>query len=145
VRRVRLALSILLVSLGPTFVGTAVATARDNGSGHKPPIASTRSVFAEPDGALAFAFIKTHGLPTGWRFQWGPTKRYGHITEPPEELAYDGKFPVEVEGLLEPLSPQTTYHYRVVAYNATGKSVGRDRTFRTPAWECGSEGCVGRR
>lgn len=134
-----------LAVLGLAFVGLAGASARHRSPRLSPPIASTRGVFAEPDSALAFAFIKTHGRPTGWRFQWGRTKKYGHITEKPEERAYDGTFPVEVEGLLEPLSPETTYHYRVVAYNAGGRSVGRDRTFRTPAWECGSEGCVGKR
>jgi len=41
--------------------------------------------------------------------------------------------PVAVSALAEGLSADTTYHFRVVAANAGGSSVGDDRAFTTPA------------
>jgi hypothetical protein len=137
---VRLRFSIwilLLAGLGAFAAEATGASAQPSAKRHPPPVVSLREIYVEPDVGLAFAYIQTHGLPTGWQFEWGRTKRYGHTTEKPEERAYDGKFPVEVEGLLEPLSPKTTYHFRVIAYNAGGMSVSRDGTFRTPAWKPG--------
>jgi phosphodiesterase/alkaline phosphatase D-like protein len=86
-----------------------------------------------PDFAVLFGRIENYGLPTGWRFRWGPTKAYGHITDVPEERAYDGTRPVFVESVIEGFKPNQTYHYRLIAFNAAGKSVGRDRTFHTPS------------
>jgi hypothetical protein len=84
-----------------------------------------------PEAAEVFGFVENHALPTYCRFEWGRTKVYGHITEVPEENAYNGKYPVGCEKLIEPLKPNTTYHYRLLAINAGGKSFGKDRTFHT--------------
>ena len=101
------------------------------------PEATTKGgVFVEDfyDGVLLFGVIKTHGIPTHYRFQYGRTKAYGHRAYVGEDAyGYDGKFPVEVEGLTNYLSPDTTYHFRMIVWNKAGKSVSRDRTFHTPS------------
>jgi hypothetical protein len=85
-----------------------------------------------PDFVVLPGRIKNYGLPTGWRFKWGPTTAYGHLTEVPEERAYNGNRPVFVESVIEGFKANQTYHYRLIAFNAAGKSVGQDRTFHTP-------------
>src|SRR3982074_2246722 len=42
-----------------------------------------------------------------------------------------GTTPVEVSAPISGLSPHTIYHYRIVASNAGGSSVGADQTFTT--------------
>jgi phosphodiesterase/alkaline phosphatase D-like protein len=44
-----------------------------------------------------------------------------------------GTSPGGVVLTIKGLKPKTTYHYRLVAHNATGTSQGQDRTFKTPA------------
>jgi hypothetical protein len=66
-------------------------------------------------------------------FEWGPTSAYGHST--PVEPAGSGTGTVfvasEVEGLEIYLPDSLPYHYRVVATNNTGTTVGPDHTFET--------------
>jgi hypothetical protein len=51
----------------------------------------------------------------------------------------DGEEPIAVSAATEPLEPNTTYHYRLLAANAGEASQGKDRTFTTgPA---GADGC----
>jgi phosphodiesterase/alkaline phosphatase D-like protein len=83
-----------------------------------------------PGTATLLGRVQNHGLPTSWRFKWGSTETYGHITEAPEERAFDGGEPVGVESGIEGLRPGRTYHYRLVAVTSAGKSIGEDRTFR---------------
>jgi hypothetical protein len=79
--------------------------------------------------------VNPRGLPTTYRFEYGQTAAYGSNT-PLGSLAA-GANPVEVTANLGSLAPGTTYHYRVVASNAEGTSVGGDRVFKT----CPVGGC----
>jgi hypothetical protein len=65
---------------------------------------------------------------TGARYhvQYGPDAGYGART-----VAVEGTGEVQV--VLSALKPLTTYHYRFVAINAAGETVGADRTFTTLA------------
>ncbi|HWP32536.1 MAG TPA: fibronectin type III domain-containing protein, partial [Solirubrobacterales bacterium] len=72
------------------------------------------------------------GMGTDYYFQYGTSRRYGEET-PEETVANvtpgDQGVSVEVPGL----EPETTYHFRLVAENATyGITYGVDRTFTTP-------------
>lgn len=69
------------------------------------------------------------GKKTEFHFEFGPTKDYGEKTarrygglQITPRLAFD---------TLTNLKPDTTYHYRLVATNETGMTVGADRTFQT--------------
>lgn len=65
------------------------------------------------------------GLPTTWHFEYGTTTAYGRSSVP--LVVVGGTKAVPVETRLTPLAPGT-YHYRLVAVNAAGRSVGEDRT-----------------
>lgn len=73
--------------------------------------------------------VDANGKPTTYFFQIGPTRLYGAAT--PETSAGQGGNAVRVSAPVSMLAPATTYHYRLVARNADGQRLGRDRTFRT--------------
>ncbi|MDO9407915.1 ice-binding family protein [Patulibacter sp.] len=74
--------------------------------------------------------IVPNGYDVGWRFEYGPTRRYGRRT-PLGRLPADGA-PRPVRGSARGLKPCTTYHYRLVVILPSGRRIlGRDRTFRT--------------
>jgi hypothetical protein len=65
-------------------------------------------------------------------FEYGTTTAYGSTT-PTVPAASELKGPAteEVSAETEPLEPETTYHYRLVASNPGGTSRGEDRIFTT--------------
>ncbi|MDA0835784.1 MAG: hypothetical protein O3A29_21125 [Planctomycetota bacterium] len=67
------------------------------------------------------------GLKTQFYFEYGPDTNYGSQTK----LTYGGKMitPRLAFGHAEELTPGKVYHYRLVAENDTGRSVGDDMTF----------------
>jgi hypothetical protein len=69
---------------------------------------------------------------THYFFEWGKTSAYGNLTagEPGVDAGSSGA-PVHVEFDLSGLNPNTTYHYRIVASNAIGKTEADDRAFTT--------------
>jgi hypothetical protein len=73
--------------------------------------------------------VDANGKPTTFFFQIGTTKVYGSNTA--ETPAGDRRTPVNVSVPVTGLAPATRYHYRIVARNADGETVGRDRTFKT--------------
>lgn len=79
-------------------------------------------------------------------FEYGTTTEYGKSTPcvgpDAAELDETSSTPQEVHAETEPLEPETTYHYRLVAANVAGASNGEDRTFTTgpaPAGQCPNE------
>ena len=94
------------------------------------PTAYTGEADQLPGFAELYGRVENHGLVTGWRFKWGHTEAYGHITEAPVEPAFNGPEPVEVDSPIDGLRPGTIYHYRLVAVTSAGKSIGKDRKFR---------------
>src|SRR3954454_12492473 len=70
--------------------------------------------------------VDPNGTPTTYHFEYGTSTAYGLRTA--EADAGAGDDPVDVEAALSNLTPQTTYHYRLVA---TGADPGADRTIRT--------------
>jgi hypothetical protein len=73
------------------------------------------------------------GLPTEYRFEYGPTSAYGTHVPVPDGDAGSGLTGVPRTALVEGLSPGTPYHYRVVAHNGFGETVGADHVFTTQA------------
>lgn len=82
------------------------------------------SQVTESSATIAGAVTAT-GLPAGFYFEYGPTKRYGGVTPEGNADPSGG----EVSAALSELQPSTLYHYRLVV----GSYVGVDRTFRTKA------------
>jgi uncharacterized protein YegP (UPF0339 family) len=74
------------------------------------------------------AEINPKGLDTTYRFEWGTEAgNYTH-TEPATDIG-SGTSDVPVTQHLEGLSANTVYHWRVVANNSVGTTVGRDHKF----------------
>ena len=63
-----------------------------------------------------------------YSFQFGPTAAYGLVT-PAATLSGDN--PVSVAVQVSGLKPETVYHFRAVATNASGTTYGPDRKFTT--------------
>jgi hypothetical protein len=73
--------------------------------------------------------IDPHGSDTSYYFQYGPTRAYGAQTAIADAGA--GTSAVRVTVPVGGLQPLTTYHFRLVAVNATGAATGGDRAFTT--------------
>jgi len=68
--------------------------------------------------------VDANGLPTVYTFEYGRTASYGSTSA---TATTGGAAPVEVQARITDLSTGT-YHYRIVAENAAGRSVGDDAT-----------------
>jgi hypothetical protein len=75
--------------------------------------------------------ITPNGAPAAWHFELGTTTDYGTIVGGATSGA--GFAPEDVAATATGLTPNTTYHYRLVAEHAYGSAAGEDRTFTTPA------------
>ncbi len=63
-------------------------------------------------------------------FEYGPTNTYG-TSVPCASLPGSGNSPVAVSAAIGKLTPNSTYHYRIVATNAGGTSADTDKTVTT--------------
>jgi hypothetical protein len=87
------------------------------------------------------ARINPRNSATTYHFEWGPTAAYGNtVPVGPESNLASGVRSVFVSEQIAGLSPNTTYHYRVIATNAAGTTVGVDRTVTTRSGEPLSHG-----
>lgn len=110
-------LASVVVLAGPTLAAGA-------------PGATTGDASALTDtGATLGGTVNPQGELTSYAFQYGTTTAYGQQTT--LASAGSGSADVAVGEDLVGLVPGTTYHYRVIATNASGTTVGADRTFRT--------------
>ena len=94
------------------------------------PRAWPRTAPRSPAGSTATGWIRP------WSIQYGTSTGYGLQTSPIDIGA--GSPPLAVTGYLSQLTPDTTYHYRLVAQNGQGTTYGNDYTFATPAAPSGS-------
>jgi hypothetical protein len=98
------------------------------------PLAATgvASAITRTETTLA-GTVNPNEQATTYVFEYGPSTAYGSSTAP--AAAGAGPHEQAVGGSLAGLAPGTTYHYRIVATNASGSSQGEDRTFTTLAPE----------
>lgn len=100
-----------------------------------PPIVETvGSPFRTATTARLDSRVNPRGEATTYRFEWGTTTAYGNQAPAGGEGdAGGGLRSILVSGQLTGLAPGTTYHYRVVATNASGTDTGEDMTVTTRA------------
>jgi hypothetical protein len=79
--------------------------------------------------AVLHGTVNPSGSATTYYFQWGLTAAYTANSAP--QSAGSGTKAIAVRATATPLTPGTTYHYRVSATSQFGTVVGADRTFRT--------------
>jgi hypothetical protein len=124
---------IVAISTAGTTAGsdqtfTTTGTAPVN-SPFTPVVTTGPAAGVNPSGAGLSGTVNPESLPTTYYFQFGSSTAYGYQTAPQTLTA--GTTPQNVTGVLSGLASTTTYHYRVVATNADGTSVGTDATFTT--------------
>jgi hypothetical protein len=111
----------VLVALGAGATTSVAAT---------PPGVSTGNATAvATQSATLHGRVTPHGVPTAFYFRYGTTTKYGHRTS--TRSAGSGTHSRSVFGLLSGLRPNTTYHYRLVAFSTAGTRAGGDRRFKT--------------
>src|SRR6516162_6543389 len=94
-----------------------------------PPVVTTNpATFIASFSAALVGVLNPHGLTTTFHFQYGTTTSYGLTTAPQTQT---GNTSQNVSANITSLTASTTYHFRIVASNADGTSMGGDRTFTT--------------
>jgi hypothetical protein len=93
----------------------------------EPPIRDVADTTATLSGT-----VDPFGIQGSYHFEYGTTDAYGSR----EPTGVDGVIgapagPVTVRAGLKGLTPNTTYHYRLVGVNAVGTTFGPDREFTT--------------
>ncbi|MGH2854583.1 MAG: hypothetical protein ACRDLF_10405 [Solirubrobacteraceae bacterium] len=105
----------------------------------QPPAVQDESVSAVTQTTATLdASIDPGGQETTYRFEYGTTAAYGTVQPTPDASIGSGVEGVHAGQELQGLQPGSTYHYRVVATNASsppGGTAGPDRTFTTPPAE----------
>jgi hypothetical protein len=94
-----------------------------------PTIATGQAQNAISQTATLTGTIDPNGRTTTWHFDYGPTTAYGSKT--PSRNAGSGQSSITISESLSNLTPNTTYHFRLVASNSAGASTGADGTFVT--------------
>lgn len=79
--------------------------------------------------AVVEGAVNPEGQATTYWFEYGPTSAYGAQTAP--RSTGSGTAVQSAAASLAALEPGTTFHYRLVAENATGKTTAGDQTFST--------------
>jgi hypothetical protein len=120
------ALSGLALTAAVTIVYAASAAARVPA----PSVATGAAKQVTFQSALLTGSVNPRGAPTTYYFQYGPTAAYG-LQSQPVALGSAANRSFGVSAAIGGLRAVTRYHYRVVAVNSTGASVGADRTFTT--------------
>ncbi len=93
--------------------------------------ADTQAPDAQPRRAMLMGTVNPKGLPTAYRFQWGPTVLYKHSTSWQGAGFEEGDTSQHSD--IGGLQPEKTYHYRIVAVNENEETtLGGDRQFTTP-------------
>jgi hypothetical protein len=91
------------------------------------PTATTKAVSSVTSSSAKLnGSVKPNGLATTWYFQYGTSTSYGSQT--PTENAGSGTGTTNVSATISGLGPGV-YHFRLVATNAAGTSVGADESF----------------
>jgi hypothetical protein len=118
------------VFLSFTTVAATAALLAGPATAASPPSVSTgpaKSVGFQ--SAVLTGSINPNGDGTSYYFQYGLTKAY--TAQTPIAGAGAGGKSVPIRVAIAGLSPLTVYHYRLVAVNSAGVSMGGDHSFKT--------------
>jgi hypothetical protein len=93
-------------------------------SGSTPTVSMVNTLAASSVGSSSAALNANVGSATGVSFVYGTTMEYGETSA---ASVSNGTATASITGL----TPNTTYHYRVVSTNGSSVSRGGDKTFTT--------------
>lgn len=95
------------------------------------PVASTGTATSiTSTSAKLNGTVNPEGQATSYYFEYGTTTSYGSQTTTAD--AGSGTANVPVSAPVASLAPRTRYHYRLVASNGSGTTLGSDVSFTTP-------------
>jgi hypothetical protein len=130
-RRMRFAAAIVLVACG--LLAVAIASAGNPTSATAAPTPPTVTNNSPSDvgqsEATLSGTVNPNGQATTYFFEYGTTTAYGTQTSPAS--VGSGTTPVGVHQTIVGLTPNTTYHYRLVATSSAGTTNGTDQTVTT--------------
>ena len=127
---------------GPTGLGTPnLGISSPPPVGVAPVVATGSASVITTSGATLGATVNPSGQATTYHFDYGQTASYGSSTT--SANAGSGSSAQSVSAVLSGLTPSTTYHFRIVATNATGTSNGSDGSFTTAAAPTGGTASPG--
>lgn len=112
----------VLVSALALTTGSALAAGA-------PTVATGAATSITTTTANVAGAVNPQGAATSYSFQYGLTTSYGQNTA--NQSAGAGTANVPANASLTGLSTGSTYHFRVIAMNASGTQVGADGTFTT--------------
>lgn len=119
VKRILVPLTVAFSVLGAPAAIAAVA----------PTVATGAAQSVTATSATLTGDVNPEGQPTTYHFEYGLNNKYGSVT--PSTSAGSGTTNAAVSATIGSLTPGTTYHYRLVATNASGTTTGSDKTFKT--------------
>jgi phosphodiesterase/alkaline phosphatase D-like protein len=120
------ALGVTTIALLASVIALTAGSALAAGA----PTATTGASSGITDTQASLAgTVNPQGELTSYAFQYGTTTAYGQQTALTSAGSSTADTPVAAD--LAGLTPGTDYHYRVIATNASGTTVGADRTLRT--------------
>jgi hypothetical protein len=117
-----------------------------NTMGALPSAETEASIETNSTYAVLSGKVDPHGGEATYWFEYGLTASYGQFgpSGPYEgEEIVEGTEPVAVYEAINGLEPNTTYHYRLVAYDGMNTTVGPDRTLTTGEAELESLSTLG--
>ncbi len=96
-----------------------------------PPTATTNAATSRTvTGATLNGTVRANGASATVTFQYGTTTSYG-TSIAAVQSPVSGSGSTTVNAAISGLAPNTTYHFRVVAVNTSGTTLGDDLTFTT--------------
>ncbi len=95
----------------------------------RPTVGTATASSVRTDQALLKVSVTANGSDTSAQFQWGTSSAYGFQT--PSRVIGNKHSAVTLGEVLTGLSCGTTYHFRAVASNAQGTTLGNGGTFTT--------------
>jgi hypothetical protein len=96
----------------------------------EPAVTTGNATAITPTSATLNGTVNPEGQATTYMFEYGTTTSYGNQTA--TTSVGSGSAGVKIVAPLTSLAPNTTYHYRLVATNASGTALGSDVSFKTP-------------
>ena len=109
-----------------------------------PSVTTDDATSIAPTSARLNGSVTPNGLSTTWYFQYGTSTSYGSKTS--SHSAGSGTTAQKESVAVSNLKRTTVYHFRIVASNSSGTTVGADRTFTTslpPGVQTGTAQSVG--
>jgi hypothetical protein len=114
----------VVVVVGALLWAPATAAAAE-----KPVVTTGAAANIQPTSVVLGGRVNPKGAATNYFFQYGTTRLFGFTT--PATAAGAGNRGIRVSVPVGALAPFTTYHYRLVAQNSKGMTIGKRRTFKT--------------